>query len=175
MTLTTHALVGAAAASLFPAHPYIAFAAGFASHFAIDSIPHWDYVDYLRSVFKDEHDPLNKNMGGEGLVHDLLIIGADALLGCLLAAVAAVLLRIPLPIALIGAGAGIYPDALQFVYYKVRTTRAEPALRYLQLFHQWIQEGKHRYYWSIYKGIGYQVALIAVSFFIGVVVRVWGV
>ena len=43
MILTTHAIVGGALASLFPTHPITAIAAGFASHFVIDAIPHWDY------------------------------------------------------------------------------------------------------------------------------------
>src|SRR5262245_56376183 len=43
MILSTHAIVGGAIASLFPSHPALVVAAGFASHFAIDAIPHWDY------------------------------------------------------------------------------------------------------------------------------------
>jgi hypothetical protein len=48
MILSTHAIVGGALASLFPSHPVVIIAAGFASHFAIDAIPHWDYK--LRSI-----------------------------------------------------------------------------------------------------------------------------
>src|SRR6516225_11831962 len=43
MILSTHAIVGGTIASLFPSHPALVVAAGFASHFAIDAIPHWDY------------------------------------------------------------------------------------------------------------------------------------
>jgi hypothetical protein len=43
LTLTTHAIVGAAIASVIPAHPFFAIAAAFASHFLLDAIPHWDY------------------------------------------------------------------------------------------------------------------------------------
>ena len=43
MILTTHAIVGAALASFLPSHPIAAFVAGFASHFALDAIPHVDY------------------------------------------------------------------------------------------------------------------------------------
>jgi hypothetical protein len=48
MILSTHAVVGGAIASLVPSDPILAAAAGFASHFAIDAIPHWDYP--LRSI-----------------------------------------------------------------------------------------------------------------------------
>ena len=90
MTLTTHALVGAAAASLFPEHPYLAFAAGFASHFAIDALPHWDYADYLRSMEWDPAQHLHTDMRlGKDFLRDLALIGADALLGFVLTFVAA--------------------------------------------------------------------------------------
>jgi hypothetical protein len=48
MILSTHAIVGGAVASLLPSHPMPVAALGFASHFAIDAIPHWDYP--LRSI-----------------------------------------------------------------------------------------------------------------------------
>src|ERR1700738_4714821 len=40
MILSTHAIVGGALANLLPSHPVVAITAGFASHFAIDAIPH---------------------------------------------------------------------------------------------------------------------------------------
>jgi len=43
MIPSTHAIVGGAVASLFPSHPVLVAALGFASPFAIDAIPHWDY------------------------------------------------------------------------------------------------------------------------------------
>lgn len=164
MTLTTHALVGAAAASLFPAHPYAAFAAGFASHFAIDALPHWDYTErWLRSVVRTQN-PLENDMRlGLEFERDVLIIGADALLGAVLVALVFTLLHLPLAIALVGAAAGIYPDLLQFVYYKTRTTWFGPALEGLQEFHAWVQKGKERYHWSPLKGLGLQLLLAAAA------------
>jgi hypothetical protein len=50
MILTTHAIVGAALASFLPSHPAAAFVVGFASHFALDAIPHVDYPIKSRSV-----------------------------------------------------------------------------------------------------------------------------
>jgi hypothetical protein len=43
MILSTHAIVGGAVASLLPSHPVLVAVLGFASHFVIDAIPHWDY------------------------------------------------------------------------------------------------------------------------------------
>ncbi len=43
MILCTHAIVGGAIASFVPLHPLLMAVVGFASHFAIDAIPHWDY------------------------------------------------------------------------------------------------------------------------------------
>jgi hypothetical protein len=46
MTLSTHAIVGGAIASLMPGQPVFAFIVGVASHFAIDAIPDVDYPLY---------------------------------------------------------------------------------------------------------------------------------
>jgi hypothetical protein len=49
MILSTHAVVGAALAGRSDAVPPVAaFVVGFASYFAIDAIPHWDYP--LRAI-----------------------------------------------------------------------------------------------------------------------------
>ena len=156
MTLTTHALVGAAAASLFPQYPVAAFAAGFASHFCIDALPHWDYK--LLSQVKDPANPLNQDMPiGRLLYIDIARTGADALLGL----VASVMLfsvwifHAPISIVLIGACAGILPDPLQFLYFKTRSKFLEP----LQKFHIWVQKGKSIYPPALL-GIGYQAALV---------------
>ena len=160
MTLTTHAVVGAAAASLFPEHPYLAFGAGFASHFAIDALPHWDYGHYLRSMQWDPAQGMHTDMRlGKDFVRDLAVIAGDALLGFVLTFVAAWILKVSPEIALVGAGAGIYPDLLQFVYYKIRKTRLEPMLHDLQTFHVWLQKGKEHAEWGWQKGLGMQTLL----------------
>src|SRR5260370_42631939 len=51
MILSTPAIVGAAIASFLPSHPTTAFVLGFASHFVLDAIPHWDYP--IRSAAAD--------------------------------------------------------------------------------------------------------------------------
>ena len=103
---------------------------------------------------------------GKYFLRDLAIIGGDALLGFVLTFGAAKLLGIPPELALVGAGAGLYPDLLQFVYYKIRTTRFEPALQYLQRFHIWVQKDNSRPEWGWQKGFAYQAALVAAIFIV---------
>lgn len=156
MTLTTHALVGAAAAQLFPQQPYLAFAVGFASHFAIDALPHWDYRP--ASLEKDQENPLDTDMRlGKQFIFDLIRIGSDAILGVVLSVIifSFTIFHAPLPIVLIGAMAGILPDPLQFAYFKTRSIILEP----LQRFHIAVQKGKSLYIKSLY-GIGLQATLV---------------
>lgn len=168
MTLTTHALVGAAAASMFPQQPLVAFAAGFASHFAIDALPHWDYK--ILSINKETNHTLEADMQiGKYFLLDLVRIGSDAFLGLLVsvAVFSLWIFQVPMFIVLLGACAGIVPDPLQFLYFKSRLKILEP----LQRFHIWIQEGKSIYPPALL-GIAYQAALVLV---IIVVLKVSGV
>lgn len=134
MILTTHAVTGAALASLFPHQPVIGFLAAFASHYVLDAIPHWDYPILTAS--------LKPNIGGKlrlekSLLIDFTKLGSDALLGLLLAT----LFFAPLPSvfpALLGAIGGLLPDFLQFVYTRFRR---EP-LSSLQRFHRWVHSKK---------------------------------
>ncbi|WP_018322847.1 hypothetical protein [Bradyrhizobium sp. WSM2793] len=131
MILSTHAIVGGAIASLVPSHPAAAAIAGFASHFAIDAIPHWDYP--LRSI------SLGKGANNRGLsfssatLTDFAIIGIDACAGLGLAlwmfATAASIWTIA-----IGAFTAMLPDALQFVH----TLYPRGLLHAVQRFHWWI-------------------------------------
>ncbi len=134
MTLTTHAIVGAAVASVVPQYPVAAFILAFLSHFAIDAIPHWHYP--VSSVHIDQNDFRNSDMPiNKDSLFDLVKIGCDALLGVLLSLFLFQSFRQPFQLSiLIGAFGGIIPDALQFVYWKFRH---EP-LTTLQRFHMWI-------------------------------------
>jgi hypothetical protein len=165
MTLTTHALVGAAAASIFPHHPYMAFTAAFASHLAIDALPHWDYQAWLRSVERDMLDPLLTDMRwGRDLWRDVAIIGTDALLGTILAVlVFGWWFGLSVPIALVGAWAGVFPDFLMFAYYKLRTVWLGKLLEPLQQLHIRLQMGKHRYGWGAVKGLFMQSLVVVVA------------
>ncbi len=138
MTLTTHAIVGAAVASVIPSHPVIGFIGGFASHFAIDSIPHWAEGEILlRSVDRPKTPASRTVRASKDLAHDFVVVGLDSLLGFL--AAAAILWGLfgaPLYIVLLGAFAGQLPDGLQFLYFIFKPRFMVP----LQTFHERIQE-----------------------------------
>lgn len=137
MTLATHALVGASLATLVPGHEIVAFSLGFASHFILDSIPHWDYK--LLSISEDVNNRLNTDMRiNHFFIFDIISIGFDIALGLFLSIFMYIVILkhsfdIPFTL-LVGAGAAILPDFLQFVYFKIRS---EP-LKSLQRFHMWI-------------------------------------
>jgi hypothetical protein len=136
MVLSTHAVIGAAVASIFPTHPVCGFFMGFASHFLADAIPHWHYTLATTTKDKAKRHTLDADMAiNEHFLFDLMKIGGDALLGII---VALVFLGASQPLlfsaTLLGALGGILPDGLQFVYWK---WRHEP-LRSLQRFHLWI-------------------------------------
>jgi hypothetical protein len=82
MILTTHAIVGGALASLFPTHPIVVIAASFASHFAIDAIPHWDYPLQYISVRSGHRNHLKWE---RPILQDAALIAFDACAGLALA------------------------------------------------------------------------------------------
>jgi hypothetical protein len=139
MTLTTHAIVGAGIAQLFPQYKIIAFLTAFLSHFLLDSIPHWDYR--LRSSREDKENQLNSDIVvGKEFYVDAIKIAFDASLGLVLS----FLLYQPatpqiVGLVFLGVIAGILPDPLQFAYFKIRK---EPLIT-LQRFHIWIHAKTH--------------------------------
>lgn len=138
MTLTAHAITGAALASLTPSQPLLGFAVGFASHFILDAIPHWDYR--LASVKEDKNNPMNDDMEINGdFVKDIFKIGLDGLIGLLFSyLIFGIYMKFSIIAILCGAIGAMLPDALQFVYMK---WRHEP-LKSLQKFHRWIHADK---------------------------------
>jgi len=129
MILSTHALVGAALANMVPSHPGLALAIGFASHFALDAIPHADYPIRSASLDPKIGAPLRFD---RALLQDLITIGADGLLGFVLAFVLFASTGNEWAI-LLGAFGAVLPDAFQFLH--ARFPR-EP-LKTLQRFHRW--------------------------------------
>ena len=132
MTLTTHAIVGGAIASLMPAHPWLGLSLAFTSHFLLDALPHWDYPIRSSSI----NPEVAARMKYDGaLFADLLTIGGDAALGIVVAVIffnAQTLTSYLLAFG--GACAGMLPDALQFAYMRF----PRQPLTSLQRFHEWI-------------------------------------
>lgn len=155
MTLTTHAVAGAALASLTPAHPIAGFCLGLASHYALDAIPHWDYA-----IGSDSIDP---KRGGNisidrALLRDIGTIGLDLLIGI---ALSFIFFASPATLITVAAGVagGVMPDFLQFLY----TRMPRGPMQYVQRFHTFVhsprrlrEEGRH------FVGIGSQALIIAI-------------
>jgi hypothetical protein len=130
MTLTTHAVIGATVASLFPEQPWLAITVAFASHFLLDALPHWDYS--VQCLKKDVNDPTHEEFVVNPLsLIDLLKISIDFTCGIILA-----LMLLPVsPISigvwliLVGALMGMLPDFLQFIYFKFKPRWVKPFQR----------------------------------------------
>jgi hypothetical protein len=150
MILSTHAVVGGALAGLFPSHPVAAFAVGFASHFVIDAIPHWDYPLRSISVARGARNQVRLT---PALARDVALIGFDAIVGL---ALAIGIFATPSTIVAVLAGAvgAMLPDPLQFVH----TLYPHEPLASLQRFHRWMHT-KRRLRWPI--GVSSQVAFVA--------------
>ena len=141
MILSTHAIVGGAIVSFFPSHPLLVVAAGFASHFAIDAIPHWDYPLQAISI-RPAAGSASLNLDRRLWV-DLSLIALDACAGL---ALAIWLFATPATMGaiLLGAVAAMVPDPLQVVH---ASYPREP-LKSLQRFHQWIH-AKRKLSWPL--------------------------
>jgi hypothetical protein len=154
MILSTHAVVGGAIASFIPSHPLLAVGAGFASHFVLDAIPHWDYS--LHSIAVGKGADNRRLQLSRGVLIDLIKIGFDAAAGL---ALALWLFSTPasMPIVAAGACAAMLPDALQFVH---SVFPREP-LSTLQRVHGWIHS-RRKLTWKL--GVSSQIAItIAVA------------
>jgi hypothetical protein len=113
MILSTHAVLGGAIAGLFPSHPVLVAVAAFASHFAIDAIPHWDY--HLRTISLKPGANNRRLIGDRRFFQDLALIGFDAGAG-LLIAIWVFATPATIGVIVLGALAGMAPDPLRFVH-----------------------------------------------------------
>jgi hypothetical protein len=152
MILSTHAVVVGAIASLVPSDPILAAVVGFASHFAIDAIPHWDYPLRLISVGKGAG---NRRLRlNQAVIIDLISIGVDACAGI---ALAIWLFATPAStwVIALGATAAILPDPLQFVH----SVHPQEPLVTLQRFHERVHS-KRKLAWKL--GVSSQIPFAAV-------------
>jgi hypothetical protein len=120
MILSVHAIFGAAVASLVPTHPVTAFFLGFASHLALDAIPHKDYklisVEYGPDKKIQLADTIFKKFR---LMRDILLVSFDAIMGFCLAFLFFFNPDYPL-IFFLGAVGSLIPDFLTFLYLIIK-------------------------------------------------------
>jgi hypothetical protein len=149
MILSTHAIIGAAIASLMPDHPLLGFVSGIASHFAIDAIPHWDYSLRAISAKPGASFAMTPNWS---LFRDLGLIMIDASVGL---GIGLWLYASPpgVTTVILGALGGMLPDPLQIAH---KLYPREP-LRSLQRFHVWIHT-KRRLSWQV--GVSSQLSFV---------------
>jgi hypothetical protein len=150
MILSTHAIVGGALANLLPSHPVVAIAAGFASHFAIDAIPHRDYPLQSISVAPGHPHKLKLN---RRLMQEMVLIGFDGSAGLALA-VGLFATPATVVVVLLGALAAMLPDPLRFLH----SLYPYGPLNSLQRFHHWIHT-KRQLDWPI--GVSSQIVFVA--------------
>ena len=135
MTLTTHAVVGAAISSALRLNPGAALLAGFMSHFLLDRLPHWDYK--LDSAKIDEKNPLNDDIPvNKKAIRDWVKISFDILLGpCLVLIFFMSNGQTDWESLLAGAFGGMLPDGLKFIFMKFRREPLKLFYRFHHLMH----------------------------------------
>ncbi len=147
MILTPHMLVGAAIGSQV-SNPWLAFCFGLLSHYLIDLLPHWDYLQEVK-VSNPSH--IKKVM-------------ADLLIG----AIAVLVLTWPEPnklIIFVAVAASILPDFMNGIYLNFKTW----GLKHHSIFHNKIHIFKGLSFWQ---GI---LTTIIVSFLaIFMIIHKWG-
>jgi hypothetical protein len=151
MILSTHAIVGGAIASFIPSHPLLAAVVGFASHFAIDAIPHWDYP--LRSISIGKGADNRRLRLSRPVLTDLAVIAVDACAGL---ALASWLFATPASgwVVALGAIGATLPDPSQFAHSLFPREPLNP----LQRFHAWVH-ARRKLAWKL--GVSSQIAFAA--------------
>ncbi len=126
MTLTTHAIVGAAITNLVPANPELGFALAFASHYLSDIIPHAELVPEDSIIEKSEAGNSFDKNNLKSVFHDakssfgFLLIGLDFIIAVILCMIIFARDEKTLFLTILGIIGGLLPDFLQFLYYKIR-------------------------------------------------------
>lgn len=157
MVLCTHAFVGGVLAASVGADPASALAIGAISHFVLDAIPHWDYFGFLRSAKPDRENFLNTDMEvGRHFFRDLLILGGDVLVGVIFLSLIVLGKEHLWLAASLGALGGLLPDAMHFVYFKIRK---EP-FRSLERFHHFIHADESDF--KMKKGLTLQLFIVII-------------
>ena len=158
MILATHAIAGAALGRLVPRYPWLAFLLGFASHFLLDAIPHWQYKVRSKLYAKNPVDEFITP--GKKLAFDVAVVTLDFLVGVFLAfrfLGHGFSLTGPNQLSLLlGAVGGAFPDGLQFLYFVFRN---KPLLLFEKFHARW--HASRNFDPASIPGILLQAALVA--------------
>lgn len=152
MTLTAHAIVGAGVAATMTQFPVLGITLAFGSHFLLDAIPHYDYRIRSASIHPEKGGVFEYN---QALILDFLSIALDFVVGLLLGVA---FFATPETTAIIGIAAfmGMFPDALQFAYARLKR---EPFIS-IQRFHKWMHTKHHLREYPIF-GVISQIVFVA--------------
>lgn len=138
MTITPHILTGAALASLLPAGSttirLTGFVLGFASHYVLDVVPHWErlYGVHYNDELPGSYANWPRHITLQGL--------ADTFIGCATFFTVLILIvpdSIRVTVLLGGIGAAL-PDLMDSVPWWSNYTKRLPIWRYLTRLHDWV-------------------------------------
>ena len=118
MILTPHAIVGAALANMFPNDPALGFGLAFASHYALDMIPHIDYD--INNFLHKESKTVKSIFQNAGAALHFLFIACDFICAIFLCILFFIRDEKSILITLIGLAGGLLPDFFQFLFYKYK-------------------------------------------------------
>ena len=118
MVLTSHAIVGAALANMFPNEPILGFGLAFASHFVLDMIPHHQYFYDIPDFIDKETKTIRSIFKHTGAALHLLFVVIDLIAVVVLCTLFFVRDEKSAMITLIGVAGGLLPDILSVVFYK---------------------------------------------------------
>lgn len=140
MTLTTHAAAATAIGFFLPGPWWLGWSLSFASHFVLDTIPHYDYDeknDQSGFFILKIHDKFKVN---------LLKVGLDVIGSYVIPIFLCYSLGLPYFYILGCATLAIVPDFLQLVYGLTKLS----VLKKLQLFHEWVHSRRrvNNYWWG---------------------------
>lgn len=153
MVLTTHSIAGAAFAGLLATDPALAFTVGLASHYLLDSIPHWEY----ELASKTNDDELDFKFGTAGFFSDISKIVFDLILGLAISYYLFVTLAgFSWLVVFAGVVGGVLPDFLQFFYaeHKIKI------LAVTQKIHDYFHAENRPYKKAQLRGILWQFGII---------------
>lgn len=160
MILSTHAVIGSSISYAFSLNPIASFVAGFASHFLLDAIPHWDYQLESSHIHPEKSHETNSRE----LFRDLVKIFFDVVIGIGLSIF--VFHSGYMFAILCGAFGAMSPDFMHLLYSKFPKGLI---LRFYQ-FHSWIHSDLKLNDRPIL-GPALQVIVIAVFIYAGIYVN----